>query len=235
MTTKLCGFSVSGPNARKLLERMCDTDISAEAWKYGRVGRVQMGPAADAILSRVAYTGELGYEVLVPFNSHLPLLEAFLRANEGLDVRLAGIRALNSLRIEKGYGAWGLEYSPDYTPFEAGMGRLVKFDKGNFVGRNAALQARDEAPRLVYRQFNVATTDAEPWGGEPVMKDGKVVGYLTSAAFGHRVGHCAAIGYMKGDHADTTEGLYIDILGDRCEVTVRTKAAFDPEGQRMRG
>jgi glycine cleavage system aminomethyltransferase T len=103
------------------------------------------------------------------------------------------------------------------------------------VGREAALKARDEAPRWTYRQFDIATTDAEPWGGEPVMKDGKVVGYLTSAAFGHRVGHCVAIGYMKGDHTDTTEGLYIDILGERRELTARTKAAFDPEGRRMRG
>lgn len=235
VTTRLCGFSVSGPNARKLLQKLCDTDISAEAWKYGRVGRVQMGPAADAILSRVAYTGELGYEVLVPFNAHLPLLEALLRSGADLGVRLAGIRALNSLRIEKGYGAWGLEYAPDYTPFEAGMGRLVKFDKGEFVGREAALKARDEAPRWTYRQFDIASTNAEPWGGEPVMQDGQVVGYLTSAAFGHRVGHCVALGYLKGDHAGTIDGLYVDILGDRREVKVRTMAAFDPEGQRMRG
>jgi dimethylglycine dehydrogenase len=114
------------------------------------------------------------------------------------------------------------------------MGRLVKFDKGDFSGREAALKARDEAPRWTYRQFDIASTNAEPWGGEPVMQDGQVVGYLTSAAFGHRVGHCVALGYMKGEHAGTADGLYVDILGDRREVKVRTKAAFDPEGQRMR-
>ena len=235
MTTKLCGFSVSGPNARKLLEKLCDTDMSAEAWKYGRVGRVQIGPAADAILSRVSYTGELGYEVLVPFNAHLPLLEALLNAGGELGAKLAGIRALNALRIEKGYGAWGLEYAPDYTPFEAGMGRLIKFDKGDFVGRDAALAARDLAPRFIYRQFNIETTDAEPWGGEPIMRDGQVVGYLTSAAFGHRVGHCVALGYLQRKEAENTEGLYVDILGDRRAVVVRDAAAFDPEGKRMRG
>lgn len=235
MTTKLCGFSISGPNARKLLERLCDADISSEAWSYGQVGRVQIGPAADAILTRVAYTGELGYEVLVPCNSQLPLLEALLRVGEDFGVKLAGIRALNSLRIEKGYGAWGMEFSPDYTPFEAGMGRLVKFDKGAFVGRDAALCASEAPLRWVYRQFDIETVDAEPWGGEPVMKDDQVVGYLTSAAFGHRVGHCVALGYMNGDHAETREGLFVDILGERCDVAVRATAAFDPEGKRMRG
>jgi dimethylglycine dehydrogenase len=114
------------------------------------------------------------------------------------------------------------------------MGRLVKFDKGDFSGREAALKARDETPRWTYRQFDIASTNAEPWGGEPVMQDGQVVGYLTSAAFGHRVGHCVGLGYMKGEYADTTDGLYVDILGDRREVKVRAKAAFDPEGQRMR-
>jgi dimethylglycine dehydrogenase len=235
MTTKLCGFSVSGPNARTLLEKLCDTDISAETWKYGRVGRVQMGPAADAILSRVAYTGELGYEVLVPYNSHLPLLEALLRAGADLGVKLAGIRALNSLRIEKGYGAWGLEYAPDYTPFEAGMARLVKFDKGDFVGREAALVARDAAPRWTYRQFDIATTDAEPWGGEPVMRDGRVVALHVTKR--HAMPDSVAVGGRGEvtDHAGTTDGLYVDILGDRREVTVRTTAAFDAEGKRMRG
>ncbi len=196
---------------------------------------MQIGPAADAILARVAYTGELGYEVLVPFNAHLPLLEALLKTGDDLGVTLAGIRALNSLRIEKGYGAWGLEYAPDYTPFEAGMGRLVKFDKGDFVGRDAALAARDTPPRQVYRQFDIDTTDAEPWGGEPVMQDGRVVGYLTSCAFGHRVGRCVALGYLNGPDAGDTTGLYVDVLGDRRELRVRGAAAFDPEGKRMRG
>lgn len=235
VTTKLCGFSVSGPGARRLLARLCDADLDPGAWGYGRTGRVQIGPAAEAILTRVAYTGELGYEVLVPAPSHFPLLNALLRAGADLGVTLAGIRALNALRVEKGFGAWGLEYAPDYTPFEAGMGRLVRFDKGEFLGREAALAARDAAPRWVFRQFDIATTDAEPWGGEPIMREGRVAGYLTSAVFGHRVGHCVALGYMRGEHAETTDGLYVDVLGERREVAVRTRAAYDPEGKRMRG
>ncbi|MEQ9259165.1 MAG: FAD-dependent oxidoreductase [Roseovarius sp.] len=235
LTKRLCGFSVSGPNARRLLSRLCDADLSPEAWRYGRVGRVEVGPVAEAILTRVAYTGELGYEILAPLEAQVPLLEALLGTGQDMGVALAGIRALNALRIEKGYGAWGLEYASDYTPFEAGMGALVKFDKGDFVGRAAALAARETPPRWVFRQFDIDTTAAEPWGGEPVMRGDEVVGYLTSASFGHRVGHCVALGYLAGAHAGVHTGLHVDVLGEACAARTRAAPAFDPEGKRMRG
>ena len=225
LTTKLCGFSVSGPEARGLLPGLCDADLDPPGpGAMAAPAGCRADRRAEAILTRVACTGKLGHKVLFPAPAHLPLLRAPLRAGADLDVTLAGIRALNALRVEKGDGAMGVEYAPDRTPFEAGMVRLVRFDKGEFLGRGAALAARDAAPRRVFRQFDIATTDGEPWGGKPVTREGRVTGYLTSAVFGHRVGHCVALGHMRGDHAGTTDGLYVDVLGERREVTVRTRA-----------
>lgn len=234
MTTGLCGLSVSGPRSRELLARLCDHDLSGSAWPYRRLGRVEMGPAPDAILIRVAYTGELGYEIMVAPEYHLPLLEALFEAGRGLGVGLAGIRALNSLRVEKGFGAWGLEYSPDYTVFEVGMGGLVKLDKGDFVGREAALRHKQQPKRYVYRFFEIDAVDADPWGGEPVLHGETVVGYLSSAAYGHRTGKSLALGYLLGAHDGVRSDLSIDILGDHRRVSVLARAAFDPDGARMK-
>jgi dimethylglycine dehydrogenase len=234
MTLGLCGLSVSGPNARALLSRLCDHDLSSGAWPYRRAGRVQMGPAAEAILLRVAYTGELGYEIYVKPSYHLPLLEALLAAGADLGVTLAGIRALNSLRVEKGYGAWGVEYALDYTPFEAGMGALVKFDKPDFVGRAAALKLSAQPRRYVYSLFEIDADGVDPWGDEPVLMGEEAVGYLSSAAYGFRVSKSLALGYMHAAHAGTKAPLTIDILGNRRGVKLLGAAAFDPGASRMK-
>jgi dimethylglycine dehydrogenase len=193
-----------------------------------------VGPAADAILIRVAYTGELGFEVHVAAESQVPLLDALLDAGRDLGVTLAGIRALNSLRIEKGYGAWGLEYALDYTPFEAGMGSLVKFDKSSFVGRDAALKLRNLPKRYVFTLFEIEAGSVDPWGDEPILAGDQVAGFLSSAAYGHRTEKSLAIGYLLAAHVHDTESLTIDILGERHGVRVLTRAAFDPDGTRMR-
>jgi dimethylglycine dehydrogenase len=234
MTVGLCGLSVSGPAARQLLARLCDHDISSGAWPYRRTGRVQIGPAAEAILLRVAYTGELGYEIYVTPEYHLPLVEALLAAGSDLGVRLAGIRALNSLRVEKGYGAWGSEYALDYTPFEAGMGALVKFQKPGFFGREAALKLKDQPKRYVYSLFEIDADEADPWGDEPILAGEQIVGFLSSAAHGFRVSKSLALGYMHGAHHGTQAPLSIDILGKRRGVTLLSAAAFDPSASRMK-
>ena len=230
----LCGLSVSGPHSRRLLASLCDADLSGDAWPYRHVGRVRIGPAKNAILLRVAYTGELGFEIFVPPEDHLPLLHALLEAGAGMGVRLAGVRALNSLRIEKGFGAWGAEYALDYTPWECGMGFMVKADKGDFVGRDATLAARG-SEKYAFRRFEVLVDDCDPWGDEPLLLDDTVAGFLTSAAFGHRTGKSLALGYLDAAFAGVTEGLQVEVMGARRAVRVLPKAAFDPSGERMRG
>jgi dimethylglycine dehydrogenase len=234
LTRDLMGLSVSGPNARALLQNLTDTDLSHDAWPYARGRRIDLGPAQGAILIRVAYTGEQGFEVWVPPADHLALIKALLDAGKDLGVTMAGIRALNALRIEKGFGAWGLEYSPDYTPWESGMDRLVKLDKGDFIGRAAAKASRNEPKRYHLRSFLIDSDGPDPWGGEAIEQAGTVVGYISSTAFGHRVGQVCALGYLYGAHADATDGLTVDVLGDMRRVHVLDAPPFDPQGGRMR-
>jgi dimethylglycine dehydrogenase len=234
-TAKLCGYSVSGPKARELLSRVAYADVSQASWPYGKVGRIEIGPVSDAILVRVAYTGELGYEIWVQPESQVPLLHALLRQGADLGAKLAGIRALNSLRVEKGYGAWGLEYSPDYSPFDAAMGHLVKFEKPAFVGREAALQLSNQARKYTYAFFEIDVQDADPWGGEPILDGEKVVGFITSAAYGHRTDKSLAIGYMQGEFQHANVALSTEILGTRCAVRILDKPAYDPQSTRMKG
>lgn len=229
----LCGLSVSGPRSRELLSALCDTDLSRDAWPYRRVGRLRIGPAKNAILLRVAYTGELGFEIFVPPQDHLPLLQALLEAGRALGVRQAGVRALNSLRIEKGFGAWGAEYALDYTPWECGMGFMLKAGKGDFVGRDAALAARG-SEKYAYRRFEVLAEDCDPWGDEPLFYGEQVAGFITSAAFGHRTGRSLALGYLYAPFAGLTEGLRVEVMGEDRAVRVLSAAAFDPSGERMR-
>ena len=199
------------------------------------MGRIEIGPASDAILVRVAYTGELGYEIWAPMESQVALLQALLREGENLGVKLAGIRALNSLRVEKGYGAWGLEYSNDYSPFDASMGHLVKFEKSDFIGREAALKLKQLPRKYTYAFFEIDAKDADPWGGEPILNGEEVVGFITSAAFGHRTGKSLGLGYMFGEPAADLENLSTEILGESCKVRILPKAAYDPLSSRMKG
>lgn len=233
-TRDLCGISVSGPKARALLQDLTQTDLSPEAWKYARGGAVDLGPVKDALLIRVAYTGEQGFEVWVPQEDHLALVQALWHAGQAHGVTLAGVRALNALRIEKGFGAWGLEYSPDYTPWESGMDRLVDLNKGDFVGRDAAAQSAHDPKNFTLRTFQIDSPGPDPWGGEPIEKEGIVVGYISSVAFGHRVGRVCAIGYLYGTYADVTEGLTVEVLGTTRPVEALTQAPYDPSGTRMR-
>ena len=233
-TRALAGISVSGPNARALLSNVVEADLSLQGMPYATGKRVAIGPVEDAILIRVAYTGELGFEIWVPADRHLVLLETLLDAGTDLGVTLAGIRALNALRVEKGFGAWGLEYSPDFTPWESGMDRLVKLDKGDFVGRSEALISRDQPPRFVMRTFRIETSGADPWGGEPILHGDRVAGFITSAAYGHRVNASLAIGYLYGDCVETTKDLTVEVLRQNCPVRVLDKPAYDPDGNKMR-
>ena len=233
-TARLCGFSVSGPRSRELLARLTDEDLSNKAWPYLRARRLELGPARNVIVMRMAYTGELGYEVFCLPEQQVPLLEALREAGADLGARLVGMRALGSLRIEKGFGSWGREFALDYTPFEAGLGRFVKLDKTEFVGREAALVHQQQPLRFEFCCFEIDTDEADPWGGEPLRRDGEVVGYLTSASYGHRVGRSLALGYLEAGAIAEPGSLVVDVLGDPRAVTRLDAAAFDPAGKKMR-
>ena len=235
MMTRLAGFAIAGPRARDLLQRLADRDVSNEALPFFTGDRMQVGPAPDVIVLRVSYSGELGYELYVPPEHQIPLFLAIRREGEELGLRLAGMRALGSLRLEKGFAGWGRELSPDYDPFQAGLGRLVKLDKDEFVGRDAALRAaeREPAERLVL--FEIDAEDADPWGGEPVLRDGECVGYLTSGGYGHTIGKTLALGYIRGDTVASNAPFDVEVIGKPRPARRLDRPPVDPDGERMRG
>jgi len=179
-------------------------------------------------------TGELGYEMFFPPEYQRALLAAMEVAGEDLGLRLVGSRALGSLRIEKSFPSWGAELSPDYSPFDAGLGRFVKLDKADFVGRDAALRLKQQEPAYRLTAMEVAAEDADAWGGEPILRDGEYVGYVSSAAFGHCAGKSLALGYVKSDVSPESGDLSIELVGQSRSVRALTEPAVDPKGDRMR-
>jgi dimethylglycine dehydrogenase len=227
------GFQIAGPNARTLLQRVADADVSHEAMKFLSVKHMHVGNC-PAIVQRVTFTGDLGYEIYVPAEYQIALYETLARAGEDLGLRPFGMRAMMSLRLEKSFGAWLREFKPEYTPAETGMERFVAFQKEDFVGREAAVRARDNPPERKLTTLVVEAEDADVWGDEPIWSNGSIVGYVTSGGYGHHVDRSIALGFVPSERVADGERFEIEILGERRPATVTTKPLFDPEGTRMR-
>jgi dimethylglycine dehydrogenase len=184
-----------------------------------------------AWVARVSFTGELGFEIYVDAAYELALYEALV----GAGAQHFGGRALNALRLEKSFGGWLREYTPDYTPVEAGLARFINFDKGAFVGREAALRQRDDAPRQRLVTLVVDAVDADAHGDEPVLAEGRVVGFTTSGGYGHCVGQSIALAYLQPEFATEDAALAVTILGEDRPARFVPEPLYDPSGARMRG
>jgi dimethylglycine dehydrogenase len=159
---------------------------------------------------------------------------SLVKAGAKHGLKLFGGRALNAMRIEKSFGSWAREYRPIYGPYEAGLGRFVDLNKGDFIGRTAAVEEKQSGGALRLVGFKVDAGDADAIGDEPIWHDGKVVGWVTSGAYGHRVGASLALGYVPAAVASATDGFEIEIIGERHKATRLAGAAFDPSGALMR-
>ena len=228
------GLSVAGPRSRELLQKLVREDLSNAAFPFLSFRRMDVG-LVPALVGRVSFTGELGYEIWVTTEYQRTLFDALKSAGKDLGLRSFGGRALNALRIEKGFGTWAREYRPIYGPLEAGLGRFVAAGKGEFVGREAALAEQKSGGALRLMSFVVDATDADALGDEPIWHDGKVVGWVTSGAYGHRVGKSLALGYIPKELAAASSGFEIELIGERRAAQRQDQAPFDPSGSRMRG
>jgi len=233
-TVELCGVNVAGPQARTLLTRLTQDDLSNEAFPFMRSRRLTIA-GIHAIAIRVSFTGDLGWELYVPQAEQVKLLSAVFEAGRDLGVRPVGSRALLSLRVEKGYGSWGREYSPEYWPQEVGLDRLIKMDKPDFLGKTAyaAIAGKQPRERLVTFEVDAETADAS--GGEPVfLPDGTPVGRVSSGAFGYSIGKSLALGFIKTDHATAGTEVRIAILGRDHRAVILAEPLFDATGARSR-
>ena len=227
------GLSVAGPHSRALLQGLTRSDLSSSAFPFLSFRQVDIG-MVPALVGRISFTGELGYEIWVTSEYQRALYDLLREAGRAHDLRLFGGRGLNAMRIEKSFGTWAREYRPIYGPYEAGLGRFVDLAKGEFVGRAAAIEEKESGGKLRLATFTVDAGDADAIGDEPIWHDGRVVGWVTSGAYGHRVQRSLALGYVPRALAEVSEGFEIEIIGERHRARRESAAAFDPSGGLMR-
>ncbi len=229
------GFQIAGPRSRDLLARLVGEDVGNRAFPFMSVRRMDIG-GCRAIVQRVSYTGDLGYEIYVDAPQQIALYGLLAEAGADLDLRPFGMRAMMSLRLEKGFGSWLREFKPDYMPAETGMDRFVAYDKPlGFIGKTAAIEERTAGPRRKLCTFVVDARDADVCGDEPIFVDEEVVGFVTSGGYAHYVEKSAAIGFLPVDLIDVNREVAIEILGEMRPAKVSLEALFDPRGLRMRG
>jgi dimethylglycine dehydrogenase len=227
------GLSVAGPKSRALLQSLTRTDLSSGAFPFLSFRQVDVG-MIPALVGRISFSGELGYEIWVTTDYQRALYDLLRAGGREHGLKLFGARALNAMRIEKSFGTWAREYRPIYGPYEAGLGRFVDLKKGDFVGRAAALEEKESGGALRLAAFSVDAADADASGDEPIWHEGRVVGWVTSGAYGHRVQRSLALGYIPAALASASDGFEIEIIGERRKATRAATAPFDPDGRRMR-
>ncbi|RJT31981.1 FAD-dependent oxidoreductase [Mesorhizobium waimense] len=229
------GMMLAGPNARKILAKVTQEDVSNAAFPFLRVKRLELEGATDAIVLRVSFSGELGYEIYAPAMYQAGLYEALLRAGADLGLVPAGNRALASLRIEKAFKSWGLDLAPDYTVMETGMDRFVDWKRSGFIGEEAARRHREQGASEHFVTLVVDAGDADCSGGEAIFRDGEYVGYVTSGAYGYCVGESLALGFIRRHAFEADARVEIEINGKHLPAKITEGARFDPTGARMRG
>jgi len=231
-TQAMCGFNVAGPKSRELLARLTNADLTTDAFPFMRSARITLA-GIELVALRVSFTGDLGWELHCKTEDQVALYTALLDAGRALGAGPVGSRALMSLRIEKGYGSWSREYSPEYWPQEVGFERLCKLDK-DFLNKDAYVALKDNPAREMLSIIEVLdVTDADATGGEPIfLPDGTPVGRVTSGTYGYTVEKSLALGFLKGVEA----GAEVDvmILGKPHRGVVLAEPPFDPAGARLR-
>jgi dimethylglycine dehydrogenase len=233
LTDDRMGFSISGPASRAILESLTDDDISGSAFPFLTVRTMKIG-ALEAVVGRISLTGELGYEIVVPTDRHRALWDTLRDAGRPLGLRLIGDRAIDSLRLEKGYGIWSAEFRQDITPGMSGLDRFVAFDKDDFIGRDAATWEREHGVtrRLVLLEVDALDADARKDDG--IWLDGRLVGVVTSGAYGHHVGLSLALAYLDPEVTAVERDLTVYVVGEPRSARILPGIPYDPLGLRLR-
>lgn len=228
------GLHLAGPRAKALLGQLAEGDMATDAFPFMNNRIMTVAGVPDVLIVRISYTGELGYELYCPRQHQLQLFDRIVEAGKAFDLGLVGTRSLMATRLEKNFPAWELELSPDYTIFESGVQMFSRFDKGNFIGREAVLAQKDTPLRETRVSFTIDADGADTWGDEAVFRDGEWVGYITSGGYGAHVDQSIALGYILPDALENGGAYTIEILGDMRPAVLHTNPLYDPKGIRMR-
>ena len=232
ITEKMCGFNVAGPKSREMLSRLSNADFSTELFPFMTAKRINL-LGLSVIAVRVSFTGDLGWELYCDTVDQVELYNSLVKIAKELNGGPIGSRALMSLRIEKGYGSWSREYSPEYWPQEVGLSKLIKLDK-DFLNKEAYIKIKDKKPREMLRIIEVVDAKiADATGGEPIFSiDGAPIGRVTSGAYCAGVGKSLALVFIKSSIIDVE--MHVMILGKPHLAKLLDEPPFDPKGLKLR-
>jgi len=236
LSLSMVGLTVAGPRSRDVLQKLTDTSLATKDFPFMSFRRVNIG-MAPVWLSRMTYTGDLGYEIWIAPEYQRYLFDLIWDAGKEFDMRMFGFRALITMRLEKNFGTWYREFRPIYTPLESGMERAMKFDH-EFIGRAAVEAEMKTGPARKLVMFRVDVDKDKPadvLGDEPVFHNGEVVGWITSGGYAHYSGVSLALGYIPAAlAAEGTTGFEIEIIGNMRPAHLQLEPVLDPSGSRMR-
>ena len=226
------GVALSGPQSRQLLQQVVREDVSNQALKFRDIRQTYVC-GVPALLSRISFSGELGYEIYCQPQYQLQLCTTLERCGQALGLKWYGARALMSLRLEKHWGVWTLDYRPDFTAQQSGMDAFINWNK-EFVGKEAALAEREADATQKLVTLILDTNDIDVSGDEAVLVNDQAVGYITSGGYGHHVQKSLAMAYIQADLAVQNTPVQVEILGEFFNAVVQTQALYDPDGLLMR-
>lgn len=234
VTNRYGVFVLAGPDSRKVLAELTDADLSNAAFPWLSGAEIPVGFCRDVRALRVNFVGSLGWELHHPIEFQIHLFDALMEAGKRYDIGLVGLRAMDSMRLEKSYRLWGTDLNAENSLLEAGMERFVRFDKGPFVGREALLKQREEGIPWRFCTIEVEADDADPFGNEPVFVDGRVVGRGTAGGYGHHVGKSLMLGYVRPEVAEVGQPCEVRILDQLRPARIIAESPYDPENRALR-
>jgi 4-methylaminobutanoate oxidase (formaldehyde-forming) len=231
LTSARAVLNLCGPKSRDVLDAVCEDDVSNEAFPYATARELTIG-SAPVLALRIGYTGELGWELHVPTEYAAHVHETLWQAGQEHGIVHVGYRAIDTMRMEKGYLYWSTDITPDTTPWEAGLGWRVSLKKGDFLGRDGLVAQKDAGVERRLCTFTLESM-AYPVSGEAIISDGQVVGFTTSANFGHTVGKPVVYGYLPAALLDRID-FTIEVYGEPIAAVRHDRPLYDPAGAKLK-
>jgi 4-methylaminobutanoate oxidase (formaldehyde-forming) len=223
-----------GPKARVILEKVTRFDVTNENFPYMTARKILVGDI-PALACRVTYVGELGWEFYAPMEFGLRLWDTLWEAGRADGIVAAGYKAIDSLRLEKGYRYWSGEISPDYTPFEAGLGFAVNLNKADFIGKDALLAQKESGLKRKLCCLTLADNRTIALGKEPIRtKDGKAIGWVASGGYGYSVEKSIVYAYLPIEYARVGMEFEVEFFGEQVGAVITTSPLWDPKGERIK-
>ncbi|MDJ0753469.1 MAG: FAD-dependent oxidoreductase [Ardenticatenaceae bacterium] len=224
---------VWGPNARRVLEKVSTADLSHAGFPFYSGRWIDVG-MTKVYAMRISYAGELGWELHIPFDASLPVWDTIWEAGREFNMIAAGMGAFDSLRLEKGYRLWGRDVYTEYNAYEAGMGWTVKTKKGDFIGREASIEARKKPLKKKLTCLTIDDPAATPFGYEPIFDNGSCIGHVTTANFGYSIGKTITYSYLPVSYTEVGTEVEIMIMGQRHKAVVAAEPLYDPKSAKMK-